>query len=110
MDGDDGISYVEEVIVEEETLIPVETYDENPAIEIEIDPPTLDDEYEIGYGFWYKYLFRLPYRVELDSVRENWLGIAGLTEDYDKMLYKAQVSLKGFCSSDKAGDRKLAVF
>jgi hypothetical protein len=98
MDGDDGISCVEEVIVEEETLIPVETYDENPAVEIEIDPSTLDDEYEIGYGFWYKYLFRLPSRVELDSARENWLGIAGLTEDYD------------YGSSDKAGDRKLAVF
>lgn len=81
MDGDDGITCVEEVIIEEETLIPVETYDETPAVEIEIDPETLDDDYEIGYGFWYKYLLRLPSRVELDSARENWLGIAGLTED-----------------------------
>jgi len=38
MDGDDGITCVEEVIIEEETLIPVETYDEEPAVEIEIDP------------------------------------------------------------------------
>lgn len=72
MDGDDGITCVEEVIIEEETLIPVETYDENPAVEIEIDPDTLDDEYEIGYGFWYKYLLRLPSRVELSSPRLNW--------------------------------------
>lgn len=98
MDGADGYSCVEEVIVEDETLIPVETNDENPAVKIEINTEDLADNYQIGYGFWYKYLFRLPSRVELESARENWLGIAGLTEHSD------------YGSSENAGDRSLAVF
>jgi hypothetical protein len=98
MDGDDGISCIPEVIVEEEILIPVESNEEEPALEVDIDPESLSENYQIGYGFWYKFLFRLPSRVELESPRENWLGIAGLTEDYD------------YGASENPGDRKLAVF
>lgn len=98
MDGADGISCDAEVIVEEETLIPVETNDSEPALEVEIDPESLSDDYTIGYGFWYKFLFRLPSRIELEVPRENWLGIAGLTEGTD------------YGSTEEAGDRKLVVF
>lgn len=98
MDGDDGITCIPEVIVEEEILIPVESGEEEPALEVEIDPTTLSEDYQIGYGFWYKFLFRLPSRVELDLPREDWLGIAGLTEATD------------YGSSEVAGDRKLVVF
>jgi hypothetical protein len=43
-------------------------------------------------------MFRLPGRVELELARNNWLGIAGLTENGD------------FGTSEYAGDRKLSVF
>jgi hypothetical protein len=98
MDGADGISCDAEVIVEEETLIPVESHDEDPALEVEIDKDSLSDDYQIGYGFWYKFLFRLPSRVENSLPRENWLGIAGLTEGND------------YGSTNAPGDRKLVVF
>jgi hypothetical protein len=64
-------------------LIPVTPSDDKPAAEIDIDVTTLGADYEIGYGFYYRSLFRMPSRVELSLARENWLGIAGLTENGD---------------------------
>jgi len=43
-------------------------------------------------------MFRNPDRIELSVPRENWLGIAGLTESGD------------YGSDANAGDRKLTVF
>jgi hypothetical protein len=43
-------------------------------------------------------MMRLPGRVELSFARENWLGIAGMSENGD------------FGTSDAAGDRALTVF
>jgi hypothetical protein len=43
-------------------------------------------------------MFRLPERVELTFARENWLGIAGISENGD------------FGTSENAGDRALTVF
>jgi hypothetical protein len=79
-------------------LIPVESYDDVPPIQVDITPSTLSSDYEIGFGFYYKFLFRLPSRVEVDLPRENWLGIAGITETGD------------YGNSETAGDRHLSVF
>jgi len=98
MDDTNGIDCIPEVIVEDEVLIPVESSDPNPPVVVEIDPDTLSDDYSIGFGFWYKFLFRLPSRVELDLPRDNWLGIAGLTENDD------------YGASGAPGDRKLSIF
>ena len=43
-------------------------------------------------------MFRLPGRVELELARQNWLGIAGLSENGDYGSYA------------NAGDRALSVF
>jgi len=43
-------------------------------------------------------MYRLPGRVELDLARNNWLGIAGFSENGDYGQYQA------------AGDRALTVF
>jgi hypothetical protein len=40
----------------------------------------------------------MPERVELETIRENWLGIAGITENGDYGTYAS------------AGDRALTVF
>jgi len=79
-------------------LIGVHSYDDEPAVQIDIDPSTLDDDYEIGFGFYYKFLFRLPKRIELDLPREEWLGIAGMTETGD------------YAADDAPGDRNLSSF
>jgi hypothetical protein len=41
---------------------------------------------------------RMPSRVELETLRESWLGIAGITENGD------------FGTYESAGDRALTVF
>jgi hypothetical protein len=79
-------------------LIPTTPTDPNPAFEVTVDPTTLPSDYEIGYGFYYRYLFRLPSRVELGLSRENWLGICGLSETGD------------FGTFSNPGDRALTVF
>jgi len=79
-------------------LIEVSSASDEPAVQIDIDPTTLDDDYEIGFGFYYKFLFRLPERIELDLPRNEWLGIAGMTETGD------------YAADDQAGDRALSVF
>jgi hypothetical protein len=43
-------------------------------------------------------MFRTPERVELSFARENWLGIAGISENGDYGMF------------DNAGDRALTVF
>jgi hypothetical protein len=43
-------------------------------------------------------MFRLPVRVELSLARENWLGVAGLTENGD------------YGTFTNPGDRALTVF
>jgi len=43
-------------------------------------------------------MFRLPARVELAFARENWLGLAGISETGD------------YGSMEKEGDRALSVF
>jgi hypothetical protein len=43
----------------------------------------MNSNYELGFGFYYRYLFRMPERVELSLARENWLGIAGFSENGD---------------------------
>jgi hypothetical protein len=43
----------------------------------------MNSNYELGFGFYYRYLFRMPERVELSLSRENWLGIAGFSENGD---------------------------
>jgi hypothetical protein len=58
----------------------------------------LSNDYELGFGFYYRYMFRLPGRVELELARENWLGIAGITENGDYGMFS------------NAGDRKLTAF
>jgi hypothetical protein len=97
-DGDDGESCEKTVVVEEVELIPVESYEADPAVSVEIDITSLTDDYTIGFGFYYKFLFRLPSRVEVSLPRENWLGIAGLTETGD------------YGASDAPGDRTLSIF
>lgn len=81
-----------------EDLIPVTPYNYTPVVEVPIDPRSLSKDYEIGYGFYYRFLFRLPERIEFELPRENWLGIAGLSEngDYGKV--------------ENAGDRVLSMF
>jgi hypothetical protein len=79
-------------------LIPTTPFDDIPAAVVEIDPSTLGADYEIGFGFYYRYLYRLPSRVELSFARENWLGVAGLTENGDYGTFA------------NPGDRKLTVF
>lgn len=97
-DAEDGVACEVTVIVEEEDLIPVESYDDIPPVQVDIDPSTLSDDYEIGFGFYYKFLSRLPSRVEVGLPRENWLGIAGITETGD------------YGNSEHAGDRVLSCF
>jgi hypothetical protein len=58
----------------------------------------MDADYEIGFGFYYRYMFRMPETVELSFARENWLGLAGLTENGD------------YGTNTNAGDRSLTVF
>jgi hypothetical protein len=79
-------------------LIPCTPSQEEPAARIDIDTSDLDLYYEIGFGFYYRYLYRLPERVELDLARNNWLGIAGFSENGD------------FGQFNEAGDRALTVF
>jgi len=80
-------------------LIPSTPNDDGPATTVvEVDPATLPVDYEIGFGFFYRYLYRLPASVELSMARENWLGIAGLTENGDYGTFA------------NPGDRKLTCF
>jgi len=81
-----------------EALKPSEPTYDKPAAEYEIDTKKLGDNYEIGFGFYYRYMFRLPGRVELSLAREKWLGIAGLSENGD------------YGDFSKPGDRSLTVF
>lgn len=79
-------------------MIPCHSHQNEPAAVIDVDVSSLDDNYEIGFGFYYRYLHRLPERVELDLARSNWLGIAGFSENGD------------FGQYNNAGDRALTVF
>jgi hypothetical protein len=79
-------------------LIPTTPFDDGPAAVVEIDPSTLPADYEIGFGFYYRYMYRLPARVELSLARENWLGVAGISENGD------------YGTFSNAGDRALTVF
>jgi hypothetical protein len=98
IDDEDGVECVEELEVPEEEVIPTTPYDTVPCAVIEIDPSTLAEDYEIGIGFYYQFMLRNPDRVELSLPRENWLGIAGLSENGD---YGSDATL---------GDRKLSIF
>jgi hypothetical protein len=79
-------------------LIPTYPSNPTPAATIEVDVDSLPVNYQIGFGFYYRYLYRLPERVELDLARKEWLGIAGFSENGD------------FGKFDNAGDRALTVF
>jgi len=79
-------------------LIPSSPSDHNPAAQIDINPSDLGDDYVIGFGFYYRYLLRLPGRVSLSLARGNWLGIAGMSENGD------------YGTFSNAGDRALTVF
>jgi hypothetical protein len=85
-------------VPEIEDLIPVTPYNETAVVEVPIDPRSLSKNYEIGYGFYYRFMWRLPERIELSLSREKWLGIAGLSEngDYGKI--------------ENHGDRVLSMF
>jgi hypothetical protein len=78
-------------------LVPSTPSMDAPAAVVTIDPNTLADNYEIGFGFYYRYLFRNPERVEFSLARDNYLGIAGISENGD------------YTKSEKAGDKVLAV-
>lgn len=79
-------------------MIPTTPTNSTPAAEVEVDPTTLPDDYEIGFGFYYRYLHRLPVRVEISVPRNNWLGVAGVSENGD------------YGTFGDAGDRGLTVF
>jgi hypothetical protein len=80
-------------------LIPTTPTDDEPAIKIDLDKELCDGEdYEIGFGFYYRFLYRLPERIELSLPRENYLGIAGISENGN------------YGSDAAAGDRVLTVF
>jgi hypothetical protein len=79
-------------------LIPTNPTNSTPAVTIDVDPTTLPPNYEIGYGFYYRYLFRLPDRVEVQLSREKWLGVGGVSENGDYGTFST------------AGDRALTVF
>jgi hypothetical protein len=64
-------------------LIPIETNPWWTSSLTDIDPFTLSDHYSIGFGFYYKFLLSLPARVEQYASKEDWLGIAGLSETVD---------------------------
>jgi len=79
-------------------LIPSDANSPKPAAKVVLDPKKLKDDYEIAFGFYYRYMFRNPVRVELELSRKEWLGIAGLTENGD------------YGEQDSLGDRKMTVF
>jgi hypothetical protein len=79
-------------------LIPCGPSFTTPAAQVDVNLEDLEEQYEIGFGFYYRSLFRLPERVELSFPRDNWLGLAGLTENGD------------FGTFANAGDRSLTVF
>lgn len=64
-------------------MIPSDANSDKPAAKVVLDPKKLKDDYEIAFGFYYRYMFRNPVRVELELSRKEWLGIAGLTENGD---------------------------
>jgi len=99
-DAEDGSSGCEEEPHPEglSDLIPSTPYDESAAAVIDIDVSELPHSYEIGFGFYYRSLIRMPVRVELDLVRKEWLGIAGFSENGDYGRF------------DEAGDRALTLF
>jgi hypothetical protein len=97
-DAADGEGCIESLVDDTEDLIEVTVYDEAPRVEINIDPSTLADDYEIGFGFYYKFMFRLPVRIEEDFPRGSWLGIAGLSENGD------------YGADSAAGDRVISMF
>jgi hypothetical protein len=51
-------------------LIPTYPSNPEPAARIDIDVNSLPVNYEIGFGFYYRYLYRMPERVELDLARK----------------------------------------
>jgi hypothetical protein len=51
-------------------LIPTYPSNPEPAARIDVDVNSLPVNYELGFGFYYRYLHRLPERVELDLARK----------------------------------------
>jgi hypothetical protein len=79
-------------------LIESKPDDDKPAIELKVPVTPTKSGYEIGFGFYYRYMFKLPAKVDLDLARKNWLGIAGMSENGD------------YGTFSEAGDRCLSVF
>jgi hypothetical protein len=94
-----GIKCVEEAAPEGVDLeYESQPSDKKPALTLDVPVTPTNDGYEVGFGFYYRYMFRLPGKVDLDLARKNWLGIAGLSENGD------------FGTFENAGDRCLSVF
>lgn len=56
-----------------------------------------DDTYNIGFGFYYRFLFRSPERIETSTPRTDYLAVAGITENGD------------YTTADNYGDRKMSI-
>lgn len=95
--GDQSYSCIDEPHTVLDDLIPVTPSDEEPVARVDIDVNTLPEHYELGFGFYYRYLFRLPERVDFTLARQNWLAIAGISENGD------------YIKAEKAGDRVLSL-
>lgn len=83
-------------VVVEEGEIP---YDgPNPQVEVDVPDNQLGDVTEYSFGYWFRFHYRIPTYLPINTARNNFLAMAGVTENND------------WSDTSECGDRALAVY
>jgi len=57
--------------------------EDNPQIEVPVPDSIVPDVTEYGFGFWMRFHFRIPERLDVNVARANYLAVAGVSENAD---------------------------
>ena len=74
------------------------THDEIPQVEVRVPDSIVPDVTEYGFGFWFRFHFRIPERLDINTARNNFLAMAGVTENND------------WTNSQECGDKALSIY
>jgi len=69
-----------------------------PQVSVEVPDNHIGDVTEYGFGYWFRFQYRYPAYLPINTARNNFLAMAGVTENDD------------WTDSTNCGDRALAVY
>jgi len=72
--------------------------DDTPEVEVQVPDNIVPDVTEYAYGFWFRFQYRIPQRLDIQIARNSYLAVAGVSEN------------DGWSQASNPGDRALATY